>query len=236
MKKLLILICLVYQIPASLQAFGPILTFFIRQFPEPVTIKNPDKLARSASKISLSRKIIRSICPKTNQGIIVTYAGFTAVSNFDGQITFPRMHQAPEFTLIITPEDKPIFMLGNTIHHWELIPGIAYSAYSIKRKQDPETGIYYWDVIQLDNLPNRQIPFKEAITLHAKPDTIIVPEGITITTKNPNLVLPQIYALKNRSGVQAALSFLKVRDFFSPIKRTHRKNNDTYFSSIIKGN
>ena len=176
---------------------------------------------------------LTAYCPRTNQGIIATYGGYFSVSDYDGQLRFPRLHQQPNFTLIITPQVKPVFMIGNTIHHWELIPGVPYSAYRIHRKEEPETKTFYWDVSQIATIENNIIPFKDAITLYAKPNNIFVPEGITFTSKSPNLVLPQIFARKNRSGLISALNFLKNRIFFGKITEVTKKANDLQFSSQI---
>lgn len=223
---------LVYHIFGGLHAINPSFTFFIRQYPGPLDQKTIEELKDAAHTISISRKITRSLCPRSNQGIIVTYAGYTTVSNFNGQVTFPRMQQAAQFTLIITPEIKPIFMIGNTIHHWELIPGVAQELYTLTRKENNPSGKWYWHMQKITHLTNNVIPLN-AIVIHSRPAALKVFEGLTPTTNTSNLLLPDIYALKGTDGVRAALQFLKTRMLYGPIRPDVKKQSDTYFSTIF---
>lgn len=223
---------LVYHIFSGLHALNPSLTFFIRQYPQPLDQKTIEELKDAAHTLSISRKITRSLCPRSNQGIMVTYAGYTIASNFNGQVTFPRMQPTPQFTLIITPAIKPIMMIGNTVHHWELIPNSPAELYTLMRKENDPSGRWYWHMQRLNNLPGNIIPLN-GIVIHSRPSAIKVFEGLTPTTNNTNLLLPDIYALKQSDAHYAALQFLKTRMFYGPLNPVTKQQSATYFSTIF---
>jgi hypothetical protein len=141
------------------------------------------------------------------------------------------MQQKEDLTLIITERIEPVLMLGNTIHHWTLL-SIPTAIYSVARKQDTRTKLFYWDVKPANKPENNIIPLT-SIVLFAKPKNIIVPTGITITNDSQQLILPTLYATKNINDIAPALSVLKVRQFFGPISVINKKENDTYYSTQI---
>ena len=123
-------------------------------------------------------------------------------------------------------------MIGNTVHHWELLPKNPSAAYTLERKQDPETKLFYWDMQPTDLPENNIIPLN-AIVVLTKPSSIFVPTGITISNDNPQWILPTIYATKTINAVAPALAALNVRQFFGPISLTRKKATDTYYSTQI---
>ena len=210
---------------------GNIISFFIQQtnFNAP---DEPDKFNEMvATPGKVSSKIAKSIAAPSHRGIFVTYGGYLVVSDFNGQVTFPRMQQKPNLTLIVTESIEPVIMLGNTIHHWEHL-NIPIATYSIEKKQDPQTEIYYWDVKQIPEPKKKIIPIP-SIVIFAKPKNIIVPLGITVTDESQNLILPTLYSTKNINELEPSLAVLKVRQFFGPIIKTNKKENNTYYSTQI---
>lgn len=225
-------LCLAYHIALdAARPFDHTITFYIRQFPELITAQ-AEKLQKNAAKPSLSGKIVQALCPRANQGIICLYAGFTAVSNFDGQVSFPRMHQKPSFLYILTKHIKPIMMVGNTVHHWELLPHMLTKAYVINQEQDEKTKLLYWNVTEAQPPQNNIIPLN-AIVLFVNPNKVIIPTGITLTSKSPNLVLPQLYAATDINNARNAILFLQIRDFYGPLRKETKKISPTYYSTKL---
>jgi len=208
-----------------------IITFFIHESP----FTSVQEITKFSQKIvtpgKIANKIANSLTSHPNKGIFATYGGYLVVSNFNGQISFPRMQQKTDFFLIVTEHIQPILMIGNTIHHWE-IPKIPAAIYSITRKQNQETKLYYWNVQQTTVPENNIIPIN-SIVLFAKPKNIIVPVGITISNDDPQLILPSVYVVKNNTNVVPALETLQVRQFFGTIHLENKKENATYYSSQI---
>lgn len=211
--------------------FSSIITFFLFEAP----FSSPDEPSKFNRKIAtpgkIANKIANSLTSHSGRGIFATYGGYLVVSNLNGQITFPRMQQKTDFILIITERIKPILMIGNTIHHWELT-NMPADIYSISRKQHAETKLFYWDV-QKTTKPDASIIPINSIVIFAKPKNIIVPLGITITNDNQQLTLPPLYVVKNNTISIPALETLQVRQFFGTIHLENKKENATYYSSQI---
>ncbi len=233
--KLKIAYFLLFSYLGSFCALFGNLTMFIRPYPEKQAVLDPDKMARNiATPGKLASKIMKDKLLKTssNDGIFSTYFGYLALSDINGQLTFPRKQQKPLFNLLITPKIKPVFMIGNTIHHWELDTLVPAELYTVERKQDPETKDWFWQT-KKGNLPANNIVSLDTIVIFAKPQTIVVPQGITLTDKNPQLVLPDIYAKKSLNITARSLWALTVRSFFGLLKNLVQKNSPTYFSQHL---
>lgn len=217
-------------------AFGN-LTMFIRPFPlkKEAIIDDSEKLIehiKTPGKLSgktIKRKLLAT---QSNEGIFGTYLGYLALTDFNGQLTFPRKTQKPSFKLIITSRITPIFMIGNTIHHWEFDPRAKTSVYQIERKQDPATQLWFWQTTK-GSVPENNIVPLDAIVLFAKPKHVLVPEGITMTTNNPQLLLPDIYAKKGLNITARALWVLTMKQFFGPLRTLFKKESNTYFSQHL---
>lgn len=209
--------------------FSSIVTFFIHEAP----FDAPEEVTKFNQKMAtpgkITNTITNSLTSKRYRGIFATYGGYLVVSTFNGQISFPRMQQKPDFFLIITEKIEPILMIGNTIHHWEFSK-MAADIYSITLEQNTETGLYYWNVQPAKKPENNIIPLN-SIVIFAKPKNIIVPIGITLSNDSPQLTLPPIYIVKNNINVVPALETLKVRQFFGTIHLENKKENATYYSS-----
>lgn len=219
-----------------------IITFFIDEYPE------DDNLILSENKNinkNLSNQEIKKLCllfdKKTNcetiqfpfnYGIFATYAGYLALSDLNGQITFPRKTQKNSINLLITTKISPIFMLKNTIAYWEINDITQAKMYKIERKQDKETLKYYWDVQEKDAPKNNKIPI-HTIIIFANPKSIYVPIGITPTKNNTQLVLPKIYAKKDINLIRNALFILTIKPFFSSIKKIYKERPLGYEMHIV---
>ena len=235
MKKKLVL-CIITCFTHMPTAWAdPVISFFVKPYPlinnrkysqEVIrTFEKPGKIAAHAV-YGISRDEIMA-------GLFSTYAGFLATSNLIGQTTFPRLHEPPQISLVITSKMTPIIISGNTIHHWELEPGTPARMYSVERKQDDETQLHYWDVQEADLPENNRIPL-DALVLLAKPKHVHVPIGITITTESPNLVLPDIYVKRGLNIASNALYILNLKHFFGKLRTAYQKQGARYSYHVIQ--
>lgn len=207
---------------------NPIITLFLKPY---TTIANTENSQKIADKLKKPGKIAKMHLKSVNRtpwikGILATYAGYVAISNNDGQISFPKKHILPIVYLVITNNIAPILITGNTIHHWEIINQKMAKMYKIERLHNNSEELFYWQVTEVPLPENNRIPL-ESITILAKPDRIYVPEGTSLTDDNTNLVLPSIFIKKGINSNSHALYMLNVRQFFdhsSPMlkKGTHR--------------
>ncbi len=210
-----------------------LITFFIRPYPfaqDPTTAQLQAMLAKPG-KVSLT--MLRSHSDtKTTEGVFSSYWGYLTASNFNGQIMFPRKQQSDTINILITERITPIFMIGNTIHHWQLDLASPTELYSFSRMQDDKTKEYYW-TISKQPLPENQRVQLDTIVIFAKPKDIYIPQGTIPADGNPNLILPPIYAKKTLNSLAPALWIIKMRQFFKPITLETKKITETYYSEQI---
>lgn len=210
-----------------------IITFFIRPYPfvqDPTTAQLQAMLAKPG-KISLT--MLRSHSDtKTTEGVFSSYWGYLTASNFNGQILFPRKQQSDAVNILITERITPIFMIGNTIHHWQLDPTSSADLYTFSRTQDEKTKEYYWMVSKQPKILDQRVQL-DTIVIFAKPKDIYIPQGAIPADGNPNLLLPPIYAKKTLNSLAPALWIIKMRQFFKPIILDTKKVTETYYSEQI---
>ncbi len=205
------------QIVITLQLSADhVITFFIRPYPYAQSTNEAQKLIKKLRKPGkLAKYHLKKLSHEApTAGIFCTYAGFMDLSNRIGQITFPLKQPDPELSFVITNRIYPMLMAGNTIHHWEIMPGSKAAQYSVKRQKDEQTGLWYWHVKKAEVPENRIVPVT-SILIFAKPKNIFIPEGITQTIDNLNLVLPTVYSRKNINIMHNALFVLSNRQFFA---------------------
>jgi len=207
----------------------------IRQYPD---IPKPNQTLEEQSKKlqqpgKIARKTIKALTrPNWYSGICALYGGYFAVSDFYGHITFPRLEEEPEIDLLVTNTFEPVMMAGLTVHHWQLADPTKAAMYHFKKEQDPETKAYYW-LSQSTPLPeNNRIPLN-TIIVAAKPKNIYVPEGITMSNDNPQLILPKIYAKKGINTVDNALFVLTYKHFFDAPAREYKKEDKRYLIQFV---
>ncbi len=224
----------VFCLFGNLQA-GPVITMFMEPYPLLPHSKEAEKLVKGLKKPG---KIAKMKLKALNQsplikGIFSTYGGYLGMSDNDGQTSFPKKHVLPIIYLLITNRMTPVMMAGNTIHHWEIEPDTQAKMYKLERMQDEMEEFYYWEVQKVPLPADNRIPL-ESITILAKPDTIYVPEGTSITQEVPNLILPTIFVKKGIKINSNALYMLNIRQFFGQIRPIHEKGTIRYLSTLPK--
>lgn len=202
-----ILICLLVLGAENVTAkgFSPhMVTFFFKNYP----VLEKDNFKKVVSK------------QNPRAGIVVSYFGFMATSDKAGEIMFPRRHQNAEFSFLVCTNPEPVFMLENTIHHWQVRKKSKYAFYTARRELDTRTKLFFWNVKKA-KMPQDKHLSVNTMVVFADPDTIYVPEGITITNNKPQLLLPPMYVKPNHTSAQNALAALEIRAFFDPINRVY---------------
>jgi hypothetical protein len=206
------------------------ITFFFRPYPEfAFTDEDTAKTCKKCANPDYSsRQVIKGLIDQNLvSGIYATYGGFIASSSADGQIAFPRKHEAPLVHLVETTRITPITMNSTTIAHWQLEDKVPATLYKVERQQDDATGIYFWDVTKEEIPNNKQLPLT-SILIFAKPDNLYIPTGITVTDDTPNLHLPDIYVKPEINKVSNAFYVLYLRHFFGPVKNALKKEKKQY--------
>lgn len=206
-----------------------VVTFFIDQYPE---VKKKEFLPE---KINSSRAVKGLFCSHASfptAGIIATYGGYITTSNISGQVIFPFIGQTADFLFLITESITPVIMIGNTVHHWEISPTTPAKSVSVVRNYDKKTQTYFWNVQPVENPKKNIIPLN-AIVILQKPNDIIIPSGITITSSDAQFRLPPIYAKGTINRVTPALHALRIKNFFNPVKIIYKKQQELYYSNQI---
>lgn len=230
MKNKYIAVAMIAQlISTQLLHADHIITFFIRPYPYAMPLNESTQFI---NKLHKPGKLAKNQLKKHTRfaptaGIFCSYGGFMDISNRAGQVIFPRKHEEPSLNIVIANRIYPILMAANTIHHWEIMPNTPSAHYSIQQEQDPETNLWYWSVEKAEAPQNNIVPAK-SILIFAKPKNFFVPEGITPTTNNANLVLPTVYSKKSMDIVSNALFALAIRQFFSSGKSDIKQSGKTY--------
>jgi hypothetical protein len=186
-------------------------------------LKKPGKIAKMQLKTVNSSPDIK--------GIFATYGGFLDMSNYNGQISFPKKHITPMVYILITEKITPVMMAGSTIHHWEIEQNTDAKMYKAERLHDESEETYYWLVQEVPLPKDNRIPL-ESITILAKPKNIFVPEGVTLTQDTPNLIVPSIFVKKGIKINTNALYILNLRQFFGQLYPIYKKEPTSYLSQI----
>ena len=176
-------------------------------------------------------KKVWSVDRKPTQGVYGSYFGYLASSSPSGDLIFPRKHQDTSFMLVVAKEIEPIFMLENTISTLQIPEKTEYGYYSIERKQDSKTQLYYWQVEKAQLPKDRNLPLN-SIILFAHPNEIYVPVGVSVTSNSPQICLPTLYVKDTVRIADNALSVLNIRRFFEPVQQTFKTEKADVQSKI----
>lgn len=182
-------------------------------------LQNPKKIAQYTLR-SLQKNAIA-------HGIFSTYRGQLSFSNTDGQINFKRQQRKPNVHLLVTLDIKPVFMVGRTIHHWELVGGAPAQRYLVQQQKDEKTAETFWNVQKIA-LPKDNRITLDTIVVFSKPHYIFVPKGITLIEKDSQLILPDLYVKKNIDKLSSNLYVLNIKHYFEQAHETHKKREKNY--------
>lgn len=237
MKKIYksVLLCL---LSTTIYSVNNIISLTIQQYPMLKNKLDEEQVAEYSKKLTqpgyLYRKIVKNTRIQTGvRGIMGIYLGFTSLTDYNGQMIFPRKQQKSEIKFLITKSIKPIYIVApETIHNWMLDPQAPAQMYTFSLKEDKKTDLYYIDT-KKTSLPINNMISLDTIILIADPKYVYIPEGATITHKTPNLILPNIYIRKNFNFWYNALYTLSIKQYFEQINQEY-KHEDQSVAMIIK--
>lgn len=230
-----LLICLV---STTLHPLNNFISLTIQKYPTFKEKLNDEQVARYSKKLKqpgyLYKKIVKHQRIDTGvRGIMGIYLGFVSLTDYDGQMNFPRKQQKPEINLLITRAIKPVYMLApETVNNWMLDPHAPAQMYQFTLKEDKETDLYYIKAKKVDTPKDNMISL-DTIILIADPKNVYIPEGATITHNSPNLLLPNVYIRKNFNFSYNALYTLSIKQYFEKINQEY-KQEDQSIAMIIK--
>ncbi len=210
-----------------------IITFFIKPYPQEITTGESSEQKEDIQSIDITpgavnRALLRNkTSHRRYQGIYATYSGFSAYSDGNGQITFPRKHTSELITLVVTPHMQPIIFQGTSVQYFTIDPDTPAAWYTFTRGINPLDNKLSWLIRSVSIPKNRRIP-AHAIVINAQPQEIIIHEGLTPTYPSPNMILPDIYAANSISTTLDALSFLQVNRYFAPVKTIYAYGTNRY--------
>ncbi len=201
-------------------------------------IASPFKKEHAPYAASAAEKILGALLTQAIQpfpaGLYATYYGFSSYLNANSQIIFPRKSNSDTVLLIVTKQIYPIITRGRTVNYFIRRPELDAAFYEFKRIKDSKTDKYFWQTQEIKAPKSAQIPV-DAIILHAKPNELYIPEGISKTIGGEHLILPIIYPTKELARSYGSLNFLKIKKYFSPVEaRTEIKRSGDRYSSLMR--
>ncbi len=155
-------------------------------------------------------------------GIPIIYYGYITYSPVTGIVILPRMHENPDFSILLSTKINPIFMIRNTIHHFELAKGAEHAFYGVIKKYDEATKTHLWSVEKRTLPEDGHLPL-ETIIIFTEPDNCYLPEGISLTNDNAQAVLPVMYIKSDKNHTANGLAALEISYLFKsidPIKKS----------------
>lgn len=212
-----------HQFSYSSQPAPYIITFFFRPLPKAQEQKlDKEKIEKAVSKPG---KVVKQIINKEfrlypQSGIYVTYAGYLTHSDLQGQVSFSRKTGDQKLYILVSENIKevPVNPLNKkTLSGFIISKNAQYRYYLLERKEEPETGIYSWQVSETELPQTDRIPINTIIII-ANPKHIIIPIGTFSTIMSENLMLPDIYVSPNIQSAFNIVRFLRIRYYFGPVK------------------
>lgn len=187
-------------------------------------VKTKKKIIQDSDSIKKQSKRIKKTINVA--GIPIFYYGSLTYSPHNGIIMLPRMHETPQFYILIAAEKnkapiEPIFMVKNTIHHFKLSPTATYELFLVTKKYDETTKSNFWHVEKKPTPTDLQLPI-ETIIIIGYPSDIYLPEGISLTNDSAQSVLPVMYVKHDERQAENALAALEVSYLFKliePVKK-----------------
>lgn len=165
-------------------------------------------------------------------GFATLYGGYVDYSDTDGTISFPMLQSEQKIYLVITPNIELFYISGKTISHRIFLTNVPAEIYLFERKENSDKTLY-WKVSKTKKPADNSVD-PLSIVLLTKPKNIYVPTGDFITTKNSNIVLPNVYVVGNMTSVNAILNFLDIRRFFEQIDKKDKPEKETIIQKMIQ--
>lgn len=227
MKQIVVFFLMIWLLCSQNLLADPIISFFFREYPAEqraslmlTKLRKPHGIAKQSLNGIIHHNPV--------SGIFSSYFGFLNASDQNGQTQFPRKQSKAILEIIITNKITPIMMFQSMISHWELVPGVPAVTYHAELQEDPDTKLSFWNIKKASLPQDNHIPFQEALIIIAKPQDIIVPEGITLSAPSANLILPDMYVKKSIQTAHNALYVLNLSFLFRPVDLLYKKEKLKY--------
>jgi len=222
------LICLSFFLPVY--SSDTVVTLFLQKYPyfklHQKKSYDPEKYSK---KLRQPTYVYKKITQSNNffshgaPGISCLYAGRIALSDPNGQVTFPRQQQTRDMHILVTKGIQPAYMIAPaTVHNWMLDSRHPSEIYKMTFKHDPKTTLQYYETTK-HKLTNNNIPLN-TIILIADPENIFIPMGATVIDSSPNIVLPIIYIKKGFCFVYNSLYTLAIKQYFEQTESTLKQD------------
>ena len=91
-----------------------------------------------------------------------------------------------------------------------------------KKVHDKETDMYLWQIEKAPLPENKRVPLN-SIIIFSNPRHIYIPEGVSMSNDNPQLVLPNVFVKKTFNHAAGALFVANIKQFLSAPDITHEK-------------
>jgi len=168
-------------------------------------------------------------------GIYVTYNGNATVSDMNGQITFLRKVIEPKLDILITKKIEPLLinpLKKNTIEGFVIDPQVKHKLYHLELRENPVNKNYEWIVEEEIISKSKKIPYN-TIILFADPNNASISTVKKTVKMDGNLLLPDVYIKPNSDLQLTAISFLKIRQYFSRVKKKYEFKPGLYQERIV---
>ena len=223
-KKLISIACLmVCALPVFVYA-EPLLTLRMQPCSARQQHKNSRKLIEKPVRIG-SRTRAKLTTPDWPLNIFATYAGALTTPDWTGKFAFPLHHDSQRTLLVITPMLKPIPLAGNTISHWQLIPGAPAVFYELRpepSESSEEQTMTTWQAQEIEPPNNGVIP-RDAVVIFTKPKYINVPTHGIAPRSLAHLHLPPACTLPGINAPYHSLRVLEIAHLFGPVHTQSKK-------------
>lgn len=182
----------------------------------------------------LTRGALRTILKPALSGFLSLYGGYSDISNPDGFISFPLRHTSQKVYVAVTPEVFPVQVKGNTISHLEYreTEENPVVIYKFEKKIDEEKNPY-WEIRKV-TLPQDKKVNPITLVILSDPKNLIIPETDILASKNPQLVLPDIFVVGSEDKEEVILKSLRIKHYFEPIEIERKVTGETTATTLIK--
>jgi hypothetical protein len=223
----------------EINCIDSIITIFVKKYPylKKSEIKALQKNMNEIELSSFSQKLVQPnylhqsmlhnyIRQNFLPGIVCFYAGRSAVSTPDGQITFPKKQQTFNMHILITEKVIPAYIVApGTIANWRIDRTQPSEMYLMELKHDPQTKLSYYLTSKVDLPKDDNIPLNCLIFI-ADPKTMYVPLGATVVDNSANIILPTIYIKKGFCFLRNTLFNLAVNQYFEDTEKSIKQENN----------
>jgi len=240
-SKILVLILPIFfnNTTLAMKSSPFVITFFLKPLTETLieqeTVANDFGGIKDPKDTAIKSIFNRMYNAHPQAGIYATYNGNATVSDINGQITFLRKVVEPKIHLLVTEEIEPLLnnpLQKNIIEGFILEPHINHKFYLIELRENKETKNYEWTVQEEIISKRKKIPYN-TIILFADPKNASISTVNKTVKMDGNLLLPDIYIKPNSDLQLTTLSFLKIRQYFSRVKKKYEFKPGLYQERII---